>query len=261
MMVRLLFFVTLISLFTISCAKQTTNFNSGEWIDLSYDFSDKTIYWTEADGFKKETVAEGKTDKGYFYSAYKFSAPEHGGTHLDSPIHFAEGRKTVDQLPVSQLIAPAVKIDVSAKTAQNSDYLISVEDITGWEAQNGQIGENNIVLFQTGYGKFWGDRKNYMGTDGTADQKHFPGLSPEAAKWLISNRKVNAVGIDTASIDYGQSQTFDTHVALMGENVPAFENVANVEKLPNKGFQIIALPMKIKGGSGAPLRIVAFVAK
>lgn len=260
MFAKSLLLVLLASLFFIGCSQpQSNTFPKGEWIDLTYDFSDKTNYWTEADGFKKETVAEGKTDKGYYYSAYKFSAPEHGGTHLDSPIHFAEGRQTVDQIPVSQLIAPAVKIDVSAKSAQNRDYLISVEDLTAWETANGKIPDGNIVLFQTGYGKFWGDRKQYMGAEG--DQKHFPGLSPEAAKWLLQNRKINAVGIDTASIDYGQSQTFDTHVALMGENIPAFENVANIEKVPTKGAQIIALPMKIKSGSGAPLRIVAFLPK
>ncbi len=257
-MKKRLFLLTILSFLIVACAKNQ-GFPKGEWIDLSYDFSDKTNYWTETDGFKKETVAEGKTDKGYYYSAYKFSAPEHGGTHLDSPIHFAEGKQTVDQIPLNQLIAPAVKVDVSAKASQNRDYLINVEDITAWETQNGKIPDGSIVLFQTGHGKFWGDRAKYMGGEG--DQKHFPGLSPEAAQWLLNNRKINAVGIDTASIDYGQSQTFETHVALMSQNVPAFENVANLEQLPTIGAQVFALPMKIKGGSGAPLRIVAFVPK
>jgi kynurenine formamidase len=232
-------------------------FPAGQWIDLSYDFSDKTTYWTEADGFKKETIAEGRTDQGYFYSAYKFSAPEHGGTHLDAPAHFAEGKMKADEIPLSQLIAPAVKIDVSAKAAANRDYLVSVEDVMAWEAANGGIPDGCIVLLQTGYGKFWGDRAKYMGAEG--DQKHFPGLSAAAARWLVQNRKISAVGIDTASIDYGPSQTFDAHVALMTQNVPAFENVANLDKLPAKGAHIVALPMKIKGGSGAPLRIAAFV--
>jgi len=226
---------------------------------LSYDFSDQTIYWVESDGFKKETVAEGQTDKGYYYSAYKFCAPEHGGTHLDAPRHFAEGKQTVDELPLDRLIGAAVKIDVSLKALANRDYLISVEDIADWEKQNGAIPENAIVLLQTGYGKFWGDRAKYMNTEN--EVKHFPGLSAEAAKWLIQNRKIKAVGIDTASIDYGASANFETHVALMTQNVSAFENVANLEKVPVKGATVIALPMKIKGGSGAPLRIVAFIQK
>lgn len=241
-----------------ACAKQN-GFPSGQWIDLSYDFSDQTIYWTAADGFKKETVAAGRTDKGYYYSAYKFCAPEHGGTHLDSPVHFAEGRKTVDEIPLAQLIAPAIKVDVSGKAAANRDYLVSVEDITAWESQHGRIPDSSIVLLQTGYGKYWGDRAQYMGSAPGSDQKRFPGLSAEAARWLVQNRKINAVGIDTASIDFGQSQTFDAHVALMEQNVPAFENVANLEKVPATGAMVFAMPMKIKGGSGAPLRIAAFI--
>jgi kynurenine formamidase len=258
MSIRLLFLLV-ITFLIFSCGQKTSDFPAGELIDLSYEFSDQTLYWTTTDGFKKETVAEGKTDKGFYYSAYKFSAPEHGGTHLDSPIHFAEGRQTVDQIPLNQLIAPAVKIDVSPKASANRDYLITVEDITAWETANGKIPDGNIVLFQTGYGKFWGDRAKYMGADG--DQKHFPGLSAEAAKWLVENRKISAVGIDTASIDNGQSQTFDAHVALMSQNIPVFENVANLEQVPAKGARVFALPMKIKGGSGAPLRIVAFLPK
>lgn len=239
------------------------DFPAGEWVDLSHDFSDETIYWVTAEPFKRTTVAEGKTEKGYYYSAYNYSAAEHGGTHIDAPVHFAEGAKKVDELPLTQLIASAVKIDVSEKALANRDYLISVDDIKKWEVRNGKIPEHSIVLFQTGYGKYWPDKKNYLGTDGRGEAAvkdlHFPGLDPEAAKWLVENCKINAVGIDTASIDYGQSTTFDSHVALMTNNVPAFENVANLDKLPVRDFRIIALPMKIKGGSGAPLRIVAFI--
>jgi kynurenine formamidase len=233
------------------------DFPKGDWIDLSYEFSSDTIYWTSADGFKKETVAEGRTDGGYYYSAYKFSTPEHGGTHLDAPVHFAEGRQTVEQIQLTNLIGPAIKIDISEKASANRDYAMTIEDILDWERRNGRIREGSIVLIQTGYGKFWGDRKNYMGLDG--EVRHFPSLGPEAARWLVKNRRIKAAGIDTASIDIGISTKFETHVALMSENIPAFENVANMEKLPAKGFQIMALPMKIKGGSGAPLRIVAFV--
>jgi kynurenine formamidase len=245
--------------FVAACSPGRENAFDGEWVDLSYDFSEQTIYWVEADGFRKETVVEGQNEKGYYYSAYKFSTPEHGGTHLDAPRHFAEGKQTVDEVPLANLTGAAVKIDVSAQAAANRDYQIAVDDLTNWEKQNGEIPPGGIVLFETGYGKFWGDRRQYMGTDGTGDQKHFPGLGREAAQWLIQNRRVKAVGIDTASIDFGQSQTFDTHVALMTQNVPAFENVANLDKIPSKGANVVALPMKIKGGSGAPLRIVALI--
>lgn len=260
----------LIGLLTFGCTPQQNHqtfqhadFPTGQWIDLSHDFSSETHYWVTAKPFERETVAEGKTDKGYYYSAYNFSAAEHGGTHIDAPIHFAEGRKTVDQIPLEQLIAPAIKIDVSGKASGNQDYQVSVEDFTNWEAANGRIPDGSIVLLQSGYAAFWGDAKKYLGTDRRGEEAvaelHFPGLAPEAAKWLVGNRKINAIGIDTPSIDFGQSQTFDSHVTLMSQNIPAFENVANLDKLPTKGARVFALPMKIKGGSGAPLRIVAFL--
>lgn len=250
---------------TINCVQQPqrAGFPSGQWIDLSHDFSSETIYWVTAQPFKRETVAEGMTEKGYYYSAYNYSAAEHGGTHIDAPIHFAEGRKTVDEIPLAQLIAPAIKIDVSQKGTANRDYQVSTEDFQSWETQNGKIPDGSIVLLQTGFGQYWADRKKYLGTDRLGAEAvaelHFPGLHPDAAEWLIKNRKISAIGIDTASIDYGQSQTFDSHVKLMSENIPAFENVANLDKVPAKGAHIIALPMKIKGGSGAPLRIIALL--
>ncbi len=233
----------------------------GEIIDLTHSFSKESIYWVTAEDFNLETVAKGKTDKGYFYSANNFSAAEHGGTHIDAPIHFAENAKSVDEIPLKNLIGNAVKINVSKNALGNPDYLITIQDLKNWESKNGEIPQASIVLLETGFGKFYPDKKKYLGTDergAEAVQKlHFPGLSPEAAKWLIENRSIKAVGIDTASIDFGQSQDFATHVALMTKNIPAFENVARLEELPETGFQIIALPMKIKGGSGGPLRIIA----
>lgn len=250
-------------LFTFACTQRpATHFPTGEWIDLSHDFSDETIYWVTAEPFKRTTVAEGMTDKGFYYSAYNYSAAEHGGTHIDAPVHFAQGKMTADQLPLDQLIGHAVKIDVSEKALANRDYLVTEGDLTNWETRNGQIPAGSIVLLQTGFGAFWPDKKQYLGTDQKGDAAvkdlHFPGLDPKAAAWLV-NRKIKAVGIDTASIDYGQSTTYDSHVALMTNNIPAFENVADMERLPAKDFHIVALPMKIKGGSGAPLRIIAFL--
>lgn len=254
-------YCVLVFVFLGAACQLQTQFPSGEWIDLTHDFSEETLYWVTAEPFKRTTVAEGMTDKGYYYSAYNYSAAEHGGTHIDSPIHFAEGKKTVDQLQPNDLIGPGVKIDVSAN-AVDRDHQITIDDIKAWETVNGKIPEWSIILFQTGFGSKWPNAKEYLGTDqkgpDAVKDLHFPGLHPDAAKWLVENRKFKAVGIDTASIDYGQSTTFGSHVALMTNNIPAFENVANLDKLPATGFQVIALPMKIKGGSGAPLRIVAF---
>ncbi|MCB7479721.1 cyclase family protein [Christiangramia sediminis] len=240
---------------------QELSFDKHEIIDLTHAFSHETVYWVTAREFKLEEVAKGKTEKGYYYSANNFSTAEHGGTHIDAPIHFAENMQSLDEIPLKQLIGNGIKIDISAKALKTSDYIISIDDLKDWEKSNGKIPEQSIVLFQTGFGKFYPDAKKYLGTDKRGSEAvkelHFPGLSTEAAIWLIENRKIKAVGLDTASIDFGQSTDFATHVALMSRNIPAFENVANLDRLPSRDFQIIALPIKIKGGSGGPLRIIA----
>ena len=232
-------------------------------VDLTYPFDSDSVYWPTAETFKLETDFEGVTDKCYFYSAYRFSAAEHGGTHLDAPVHFAKGRNSVDQIPLEQLTGPGLVVDVTAQCRKDPDYLISTVDIQNWERRNGRIGAGSIVLLRTGFGRYYPDRKKYLGTDerGTAAvaKLHFPGLDPATARWLTTNRSIKAIGLDTASIDRGQSTLFESHRALFEKNVPAFENVANLDQLPVKGFTVIALPMKIKGGSGGPLRIIAML--
>jgi kynurenine formamidase len=255
--------ILILAAFLAACASQPRDPLGGKWVDLSHDFSEETIYWVTAEPFKRAVVAEGNTPGGYYYSAYNFSGAEHGGTHLDAPVHFAEGKKTADQIELSQLIGPAVKIDVSGKAAADRDYLVTVGDIQAWEAANGKIPEWAIILLHTGFATRWPDKKTYLGTDQNGPDAvkdlHFPGLDPAAAKWLVENRKFKAVGIDTASIDRGQSTDFGTHVTLMTNNIPAFENVGDMSSLPVKGFHVFAFPMKIKGGSGGPLRIAALI--
>ena len=237
--------------------------SKGKWIDLSYDLSPETLYWpNNPTGFKLDTIFEGMSPAGFYYSTYAFSAPEHGGTHLDAPVHFAEHGLTIDKIPLEKLTGDAVVIDVSSKALSNRDYLISVNDITDWEAKNGKIKENTIVLFKTGYGQYYPDREKYFGTSetgaGAVPKLHFPGIDSTAATWLVQH-KIKAVGIDTPSMDYGQSKNFKTHQILLGASIPGFENVANMNLLPVKGTYIIALPMKIQNGSGGPLRIIAWV--
>jgi len=237
---------------------------NGKWIDLSYSFSDSTLYWpNNTITFHLDTFFHGMTDSGFFYSAYTFCAPEHGGTHLDAPIHFAEHGWTSDEIPVDNMNGNAVVIDVSEKALKDRDYLVSVEDFEAWEKVNGEIPEGSIVLLRTGYGKFYPDAEKYFGTAlrGVAaiPLLHFPGLDPAAAAWLVKNRKIKAIGLDTPSIDYGQSKKFQSHLILLGENILVFENVAHLDLLPATGAFVVALPMKIKGGSGGPLRIVAWL--
>jgi len=253
----------LLILFSVpAMAQRSPALPAGRVVDLSHAFDANTVYWPTAETFKLTTDFEGVTDKGYFYSAYKFSAAEHGGTHLDAPVHFAKGRHTADEIPLDQLMGNGIVIDVTRQCAANPDYLVSVADFEGWEKRNGRIRPGTIVFLRTGFGKYYPDRKRYLGTDERGPEAvaklHFPGLDPAAARWLTQNRSIKAIGLDTASIDYGQSTLFESHRILFDKNIPAFENVANLDQLPSKGFSVIALPMKIKGGSGGPLRIVAF---
>lgn len=234
---------------------------SGTWVDLTHPLNEQAVFWPTAKMFELETVAEGRTEGGYFYSAYNFSSAEHGGTHLDAPVHFAEGRLATDEIPVEQLVGPAAVIDVKARAAENRDYQIGVEDVTAWEEANGQLPAGAIVLFNTGFARFYPDRERYMGTaargaEAVADL-HFPGIHPELAQFLASQRDIKAVGLDTPSVDYGQSTDFAAHVALYEENIYGLENVASLDGLPATGATVIALPMKLEGGSGGPVRIVA----
>lgn len=235
----------------------------GHPVDLTHAFGDSTIYWPTADPFELVVEAHGRTEGGWWYAANSFSAAEHGGTHLDAPIHFAEGKRAAAEIPLDDLIGPAVVIDVSEAARSDPDLLIGVPALEAWEVRNGPIPRRSIVLLRTGWSERWPDAERYLGTarrgaDAVAEL-HFPGLDPDAAAWLVEERQVRAVGIDTASIDHGQSTDFRAHQVLAGADVPIFENVAALESVPATGAWIVALPMKIARGTGGPLRIVAFV--
>jgi len=253
------------TLLLVSCQKEShknLNMNALNWVDLTYSFDRTTLYWpNNKTTFVHTTDAEGFTPKGYFYSSYSICAPEHGGTHLDAPVHFAKGKYTVDQLPLQSVTGNAVVIDVSKNALANRDYQVTIDDIKKWEVAHGQIDPHTIILFRTGYGKYYPNRAAYFGTPKTGmaaiPELHFPGIDPKTTLWLVKERSIKALGLDTPSMDYGQSTDFKTHQILLGNNTPGFENVANLDKLPPTKIYVVALPMKIGKGSGAPLRIIA----
>jgi kynurenine formamidase len=235
----------------------------GRIIDLTHPFDEQTIYWPTEKGFQLLRGSAGVTEKGYYYAANRFQGAEHGGTHIDAPIHFFADRNTVDRIPLERLIGSAAIIDVTKRCAANRDYQIGIDDLRGWEEKQRRQFVDVIVLLRTGWSARWPNRAQYLGTtekgDNAVADLHFPGLDPNAARWLVEHRSIKAVGIDTPSIDFGQSTHFQSHVTLFEHNVPAFENVTNLGQLPAAGCTVIALPMKIGGGSGGPLRIVAIV--
>jgi len=233
---------------------------AGQLVDLSHAYDAQTIFWPTAEGFRLHKDAEGMTPGGYYYAANSFSTAEHGGTHLDAPVHFAQGKQSVDEIPLQRFFGPAVVVDVTKQSEGNADYQVTVDDLTRAETENGPITADAIVLLRTGFSSRWPDAARYLGTAekgaGAVPKLHFPGLHPDAAKWLVA-KDVRAVGLDTASIDYGQSTLFESHRILYAANIPAFENLTALDRLPARGAFIVALPMKIAKGSGAPLRAVA----
>jgi kynurenine formamidase len=256
------FLVTLLAAYC-ACAMSGEQTMGQQLFDLTHPFDAQTIYWPTEEGFKLIPEAAGVTDQGYFYTANRLMCAEHGGTHIDAPRHFFKDGQTVDQLPLERLIGPGARINVSKECAADPDYQVTVEDLEAWELFNGVSLEDRIVVIYTGFSSRWPDREKYLGTadDGRAAvaKLHFPGLHPSAADWLVSKRRIRMVGIDTASIDHGQTRDFPTHQRLFRDNVPALENVANLDRLPPHGFTLAALPMKIAGGSGGPCRVVAIL--
>ena len=232
-----------------------------QWVDLTHTFDGSTIYWPTAGGFELTADAKGMTPGGYWYEANTIRTAEHGGTHLDAPVHFAKDAPAADAIPVERFVGPAVVVDVRERCGASADYEIRLEDLLAFETKHGAIPAGAIVLLCTGWSSRWPDAKAYLGTaergPEAALQLHFPGLHPEAARWLATERTVDAVGIDTASIDHGPSRAFHSHRELFKRGIPVFENVANLDRLPAVGATVVALPMKIGGGSGGPLRIVA----
>jgi kynurenine formamidase len=231
-------------------------------IDLTHALNSKTLYWpTSPTSFKLDKLSYGPTPGGWFYSSFAFSAPEHGGTHLDAPIHFGEGHLTVDRVPLDKLIGPAVVIDVTAKTRGDADYRLTREDVAAFEKSHGRIAAGTIVLLRTGWSTRWPDKKSYLGDDtpNDATKLHFPSYGVEAARLLIQERRVSAIGVDVASIDYGPSADFMVHRIAAAADVPGIENLTNLNLLPATGAVVFAVPMKIEGGSGGPVRVIALV--
>jgi len=248
------------------CSHGNSNdWTDGIWVDLTHEYSEETLFWPTSSTFHLDTVFVGETEAGFYYESYEFCTAEHGGTHLDAPIHFAENRKTVEELDLDQLTGYASVIDVTEAVEADRNYQVGVSDIETWEAENGELAEGTILLFNTGMSRYWPDAEQYLGTSNRGEtalaELSFPGIHPDTARWLVENRSIRAVGLDTPSLDYGQSELFETHQILFEENIPGFENVANLNLLPVTGAYVVALPMKIRNGSGAPLRIIAHLAQ
>ena len=260
MTARVFYLVATLSAATLG-AQPAIDLERYRLVDLSHAFDESTLYWPTAPSrFVLERLSHGVTEAGYFYSANAFCAPEHGGTHLDAPVHFAEEAATVDQIAIERLVAPAVVIDVSSQAAEHPDYRLTRADLARFEERHGRVAAGSIVLLRTGWASRWPNALRYLGDDtpGDASDLHFPSFGEEAVAELLERGAV-MLGVDTASIDHGPSSDFRVHRLAAAAGVPGLENLASLRDLPEVGAWLIALPMKIGGGSGGPVRVIALV--
>ena len=254
--------VLLVVLLSVAIQAQGIDWSSYDVVDLTHPLNDESVFWpTSPSRFALEQLAYGETAGGWFYSANAFSTPEHGGTHIDAPIHFDAKGQTVDQVPLARLMGAAVVIDIRTQVASDPDYRLTADDVAAFESEHGTIPPAAIVLLRTGWSDRWPDVKAYLGDDtpGDASNLHFPSFGPDAAAVLVKAREVAVLGVDGASIDYGASTNFMVHRIAASSNVPGLENLTNLDRLPPTGAMVIALPTKIEGGSGGPVRVVALV--
>jgi len=192
------------------------------------------------------------------FNLYWWRIVEHAGTHLDAPIHFSENGATAEQIDAATLVLPLAVIDVSAKAALNPDYLVSHQDIADWEDKNGRLRDGCCVAMHSGWARFVTDPAKFTGKD-AAGTFHFPGFGPDAAEWLMRERRVLGIAVDTLSLDNGPSKDFKTHYLWLPSGRWGLENVANLDQVPATGATLVVGLAKVKGATGGPARLIALV--
>ncbi len=222
-------------------------------IDLTHKMHEGMPFWPGGVPFKKHRLVD--YDQGY--QLHKFEVGENTGTHVDAPSHFIKGKRAIDEIPLTDLIIPAVVIDVQEKVARNPDYELTPEDIKLWESSHGTIPADSLVILNTGWHKRFGNPEQYINMDGSSVM-HFPGYHPDSAKVLIE-RNIAGVGIDTLSLDHGPSKSFAFHVEILKANKYQIENMANLDALPTKGATVVVGVLPVQAGSQAQARIIALL--
>ncbi|NTW70261.1 MAG: cyclase family protein [Chlorobiaceae bacterium] len=241
-----------------------TSPTGGKLLEMTYPFDARTIYWPTAKPFTVTKLEWRVNQGGWWYASNNYGASEHGGTHVDAPIHFFEKGRTIDQIPLGEWIGPAIKIDVVAECVNNREYQLTVKDVKRWEAKHGRVPVNSWVLMYTGIDtKYYPDPQKVLGTlkkgDAALAELSFPGFSAEVATFLVKERNIKGIGLDTPSIDHGQSKDFQVHRICFAADKLAIENIASLDKLPEKGAMLYVIPMLIKDGTGSPARIFALL--
>jgi kynurenine formamidase len=206
-------------------------------------------------GIAMERIGDLKKDG---YNIFRWHLIEHAGTHLDAPIHFSESGITADKIPADTLVAPLAVVDVSAQAAKNADYQLSREDLVAWERKHGRLPDNCCVAMHSGWAQHVSNAAKFTGKD-AAGMLHFPGFGGDATEWLLKQRKVVGIAVDTLSLDHGPSKDFRTHVLWLPSGRWGLENVANLDKVPPVGAMLMVGVAKIKDATGGPARLLALL--
>jgi kynurenine formamidase len=224
-------------------------------VDLTHTMSPDFPTFFGIPGIEMEKKFEFKKDG---FNLYWWRIIEHAGTHLDAPIHFSESGITADKIPAETLVVPLAVIDVAARAAQERDYLLSRDDLTTWERRYGRLPEDCCVAMHSGWGRYVSDADKFLGKD-TTGVFHFPGIAPDAADWLLKQRKVAGIAVDTVSLDHGPSKDFKTHLLWLPTGRWGLESVANLDKVPAAGATLVVGLAKVKDATGGPARLLALV--
>jgi kynurenine formamidase len=224
-------------------------------VDLTHTMSPAFPTFFGVPGIELQKQFDFKKDG---FNLYWWRIIEHGGTHLDAPIHFSEGGMTADRIAATQLVVPLVMVDVSARAASDPDYRLSRADLAGWEKRHGRLPDNCCVAMNSGWAARVTDAGKFTGKD-AAGVFHFPGVSPEAAEWMMKERKVAGLAVDTLSLDHGPSKDFRTHSLWLPSGRWGLENVANLDKVPASGATLVVGLAKVKDATGGPVRLMALI--
>jgi kynurenine formamidase len=224
-------------------------------IDLTHTMSAEFPTFDGSPGLAMERVTEFKANG---YNMYRWHLIEHAGTHLDAPIHFSETGITADRISADTLVTPLAVVDVSAKAARDPNYALSRDDVAAWERRHGRLPDNCCVAMHSGWAQRVSDPAKFTGKD-AAGVLHFPGFAPEAADFLLKQRKVVGLAVDTLSLDPGPSKDFRTHLLWLPSGRWGLENVANLDKVPPSGATLVVGLAKIKDATGGASRLLALV--
>jgi len=224
-------------------------------IDLTHTMSADFPTFDGTPGIEMRKIKDIKKDG---YSLYQWQLIEHSGTHLDAPIHFSETGIAVEQIPAATLVVPLAVVDVADKVVKNPDYQLSRGDLAAWERRHGRLPDNGCVAMNSGWARHVSDKAKFVGKDASGVM-HFPGVDPDATAWLLKERKVAGIAVDTLSLDHGASKDFKTHVLWLGAGRWGLENVANLDAVPAAGATLLVGLAKIKGATGGPARLIALI--